>query len=374
MAYMRDETGQRLDQMGAVMSEETATPIIEGLVPPIVRQQHTVIPVSLASAREGQREYPTLANPIDAPIFSHSQLTGPIESVYFPSLVDLRDVGINEVCLLASSDHATAGKVGIWKAHAANPFSTFTYDGLVFLDTVDGTQTETPSVVGRDGGDWLVTYQQQGVAGTQSGQVSLVARVTADDFSSGWSRIGVASDPPAAETGSPSLAHGGYMRTYRWGGSYYAYGLHRGNLSGAYVTLRRLLMSRDGINWTADPRPLSSWEPLLTHIQGYNAATRWEIIWAQSTVVQWRGGLWWIGTAGPSTSGIEVAAKRIITFPLSDDFRRPLARPIDITPAQQSWMTGPIDMIGGSIGWDGRLIIPFRSGGPTGKFGIVEVV
>lgn len=365
VANPASSTGQALETaIGAVVTEE---------VEPIVRRSGSAL-----SATAGG-EFPRLINPVDAPIFSYSTAINPLNGLYWPTFVDLTRRGGTGVALLFSSDHAsTHAASGIGKAHAASPLDPFIYDGRVWRDDTDvATQCETPSIIGIDRatGDWLVSYQMAGVPGTTAAQVSMVARCTSADFSTGWSRVGVMTDTDPFNQVAGATAHTGYAVPWESGGQYFAATLLSGASSGSYYASRRMLTSQDGKKWTADARPMWQWTSLIENLPGFSLDNRWGMEkMLASAPFRWQGAWWVLGAANAGFSGGEVVGKRLVAMRVSDDFRRPTSRPVDVTPAQQSWMTAPIDEVGSAFSWDNRLFIPFRTGGRTGKFGVLEIV
>lgn len=337
-------------------------------------------PVAPATARPEASTYPRLVNPVDFPLLRWSDVdpVSALNGLYWPHLVDMARAGLSGVSLLFSSDHAsTHGTSGIGLAVGGDLLQPggLTPHGDVWRDDGGGTQCETPSTIDFFPGtnDWLISYQLAGVAGASTDQSSMVARAGAD-FKSGWSRVGIMNNPQKRDMGRGSASHTGYASNWKHNGQYFSSTLLNGNTSGTFMTAQSLITSFDGINWRQDPRPLWGNPSLIEHLHGYDSVTKWAMNLWRSTPFRWQGEWWAIGTAGPSASGSEAQSFRLVATRLSNDFRRPTNLPIDVTPAAQSWETGPVDQIGAVFSWRGRLFLPYRVGGKTGAFGVKEIV
>ncbi len=131
--------------------------------------------------------------------------------------------------------------------------------------------------------------------------------------------------------------------------------------------------SIDGVTWQQDPRRLSGWPSLCTHLEGYIHEEHWLLKWHGINMIDWRGRLWFIGAAGPSAPAGEVVISRLVAAPLSADLRGFAGRPIDITPEPNYW-EGPLEGGGTTFEADGHIYMTYRQNGHQGDFGIMEVI
>jgi hypothetical protein len=94
-----------------------------------------------------ETNHPRARKPLAAPIFTHAM--SPAPSIYWPWLVDRAAAGGVGVDIHYSTDHAVDNtQSGLYRAYSATgPLGAFASIGRYFRDSVDGTQTETPSVV-----------------------------------------------------------------------------------------------------------------------------------------------------------------------------------------------------------------------------------
>lgn len=339
-----------------------------------IRNTRTVRPVALSSDIPADREYPTLVNAGNGPIFEFGVDTTAAASIYFPCLVSMPD---GTYTLFYSSDHAgTHASSGVYAATAPSLFGPWVDRGLVWRDDGGGTQCETPSVW-RDeiGNRWLMLYSLRTVPGANADQVTMIAETAAPDALSGWSRIGIAMDIADMDEINVN-PHTGYAKQFPFGNSRMAYSLFTGNASGTrYGRYMKWQSDAAGVTWRPS-LPVWGWPNALHHIEGYDHASFWNIKWFLGEVFQRRGQLWWIGLAGASVSGGDTTANRIVTFPLRPDLRGPAALPVDVTPdvAPGEDPDEPIDYMGNAATEDGRMYIITRSGGPQGAFFLKEVI
>jgi hypothetical protein len=344
-------------------------------------QQHQVRTISLGTDLDGDREAPRLVKPLTGPFLTYDDFAdaGGLPTIYRPKMFQAAPFGRTGIGVMTSSDHAAAhGDSGFMLAWGADgPLSeswTFPATQPLWRDDVNGNQTETPElVVPWDGTKSIWSYQQNGVPGTVADQVTLLAQCTNQDLWSGWSRTGTMIDLPANPEYATAATHTGYANHWRAGAWFYCYTIRTGADGNSIMGTYQLNRSRDGINWTADPRPIFGASPLTDHLTGYVEDDMWSIKFTSGAVIEWRGRFWWIGLVGPVASGTTIVGNLIGGFPLSDDFRRPLARPIDMTPPEQAWETTGIDTFGNAITYEGRTFLSYRSGGNQGSFGLMEL-
>lgn len=335
--------------------------------------------IAPATALPEESSFPRLTNPTDEPIFSWSDAVGSAHNgIYWPNLVNLGRRGGSGVALMHSSDHATHAQSGFSLARADSILQEggFEWVGDVWRDDTDSaTQCETPSFVTLDSnGDWLFSYQLATVPGATTDQSSMIARCTAADLESGWSRVGFMNNPAKRDFARTAASHTGYASPWAHAGQFYAVTLLNGNTSGTFMGAQSLIASADGKTWVNDPRPLYMNPTLVEQFPGYDKATKWVLNPYRSTPFRWQGEWWIIGTVGPSASGTEAQAFQMAAVRLSNDFRRVTSMPFPVSAPAQSWETGPIDQIGAVYSERGRLFLPYRSGGKSGSFGVKEIV
>lgn len=237
-------------------------------------------------------------------------------SLYWPWVVDARaalgGAALNEWYLYYSTDHDATG--GIWLATAPGPTGPWTGRGRVYLDTVSGSSTETPSVLWNPDESLFFMYYQQSAAGGANGAQSTVLATSPDGIT--WTRVGVAVDIPAGGK-VPGDGHTGYFRPFRVGRQWFAHHLYGG---GDY-SHSALSYSPDGRTWDTDPR-------LLRYgADQFDDALDFQISWNSGNVVSWRGQLWWIGIGANFTSGGAAKVARTIAAPLSRDLRSLVGKP-----------------------------------------------
>lgn len=219
-----------------------------------------------------------------------------------------------------STDH-DEGAGGVALAHGPSPVGPWTHHGQVFVDTVQGFQTETPSVIWNEQTGLLHLYYQQLGPGSIATQATLLA--TSPDGVA-WTRVGIVLDHPAAGSFAGS-GHTGYFQPFRIGTLWAGYHL----LTSGNLPTFALSWSRDGITWTIDPRPLHNAAELFpAPASGYGPARRIE--WNSSNVVQVAGRLWWIGMSSDFVSGTTPKDARLGIAPLAPDLRSLLHPPISI--------------------------------------------
>jgi hypothetical protein len=246
-----------------------------------------------------------------------------LSSIYWPWLVDTATVPgtfPRRWRMYYSTDH-NPGAGGIAYAEADQPAGPWTHHPVIYVDTVIGNQTETPSVVFvRETSLWHMYYQQAGVEG---GQRTMLA-TSANGVS--WSRQGVALSIPLVG-GQPDTRwpgqqiHTGYAIPHRLpGGRWLMYHL----LAGGDRPYFGQSWSDDGLRWQIDPRPLM-YDLHLTHQLGDR-----RIEWDTGYLVERDGVFWWIGTVADWTSGGTTRSTYVAQAPIAPDYRTLLAPPRQI--------------------------------------------
>lgn len=240
----------------------------------------------------------------------------PLGSIYWPWLVDttaLPGTYAHRWRLYYSTNHASTG--GISLAEADDVAGPWTQRGVIYTDTVEGRQTETPSVMYvPETGLWHLYYQQSGVGLTQSTMLA----TSGDGIA--WTRVGTVITAPISGPW-PGDGHCGYMVPHRLpGGRWVAYHLR----GGAGFPHFAMSWSRDGLTWQTDPRPLG----YTAHLVPDNMRTEWNT----SYLVRRGETLWWVGLVSDFTSGTTLHTSRIAQAPIAHDLRTLLAPPLPILP------------------------------------------
>lgn len=327
-----------------------------------------------------ESNHPRARKPLAAPVFTFAQTTAP--SIYWPWLVDRSASGGTGVDLDYSTDHAVDNTTsGLYRAYSATgPLGPFTSVGRYFRDSVDGTQTETPSRVWDQAtSQYLIYYQQKGVPGSVGAQQTMLA--TGNAALSNVTRSKVMLDMVSAN--DPGDGHMGYFKPFTISGRNYAYHLNGGEDYGRYGLSR----SEDGRTWNTDPQQIGAQIPYLRQfgagvagVPGVAAQTTpaksnnvgWKSFLGYP--IEWKGRVWWIGLVGPRASGATVTTNKIVAVPLREDLMGIAEPPIDITPAAQGWEgAAGITGFGNIIEYGGKFYGVYQAGGPQGGFGLLEI-
>ncbi|OZD48564.1 hypothetical protein CH252_18710 [Rhodococcus sp. 06-1477-1B] len=236
-------------------------------------------------------------------------------SLYWPWVIDARRIlgsaALDEFYLIDSTDHAAHASSGFWLRTGPTELGPWTSRGRVYIDNVSGSQTETPTVFEDPTGTvkFIALYQQAGVAGANGLQTTLYA--TSNDCIT-WTRGGIAIDAPPTWPGD---GHTGYATLTALGGRMYSHHLAGGGDQPTFG----LSTSTDGRKWAMDP------DPLLYNMDQTGDGRRVE--WNTTSIVMWRGKLWWIGMLSNFVSGDATKDARLAIAPISDDLRTLLAPP-----------------------------------------------
>lgn len=243
-------------------------------------------------------------------------------TIYYPAVLDARATfgadALDEWYMYLSTDHDdTQG--GIWLYTAPTQYGPWTGRGRVFFDAVLGSQTETPSViVSPQTGLVHMYYQNAGVPG-RVGQQSTCLATSVDGRT--WTRVGPILDVRANATNGDG--HTGYFRPQLIGAGWVGYSLYGGGNYPHFALWR----SADGIEWFADPNPLSNGDDLFEDGR--------RIEWNTIEIVWWQGRLWAVGACSDYSSGGAAKDARLFVAPLADDLRHIIGKPIyQLAPAQ----------------------------------------
>jgi hypothetical protein len=267
---------------------------------------------------------------------------------YWPWVVDVRHLParLDDWYMWTSTDH-DPGAGGIGLSTAPAPEGPWSDRGLVYVDTVQGSQTETPTVIWNEAeGLFFCYYQQTGVGHQQS---TLLA--TSPDGRN-WTRVGKVIDVPFG-TSQPGDGHTGYAMVGRVAGLWYAHHLKGGTNYPHFG----LAYSYDGREWHLDPRPLGYGAHLVAE------GTRVE--WNHGNVVWWGERLWWIGPINNFSSGSSPKTGRIAAAPVSTDLRQLIGRPVTVWRATEPWETPDLRSVT-AITDAGRLLVFYLCGDRIG--------
>jgi hypothetical protein len=178
-------------------------------------------------------------------------------SIYWPWIIKTAGVitsPLGEYYLYWSTDH-DSGPGGIGMAYSDHPLGPWTVYGSVYADTVEGEQTETPTVIVRGLGDLVMFYHN-----TFSGLGNQTTCWATSSDGITWTRQGYAMNWPSNQL--PGDGHTGYAKVYRHAYGYLAYTLFGGgdyprqalwysvDGGGRWVLDRRLFVN--GVDWTGD--------------------------------------------------------------------------------------------------------------------------
>lgn len=275
--------------------------------------------VTLSRGEPGDDTYSRAVRLSDTPIFSAAQ--GSFASIYYPFVLrvdDLLGSPLGAYYMWYSSDHDTGGPGGIGLATAPTRLGPWTNRGVVYVDTVVGNQTETPSVIYNPDDPttpfWMY-YQQNGLDYNQS---TALAK-SADGVT--WTRHGKVLDYPhytaLPYTEMPGQGHTGYFKPFRIGSLWVGYHLFGGSLSHFAVSY-----SLDGLVWQTDPRLLY----LNSDLTGDPAAQ-----FTLLDAVRSRGQVWGFGVQGVAGDyGVSVA-------PVSANLRSYLGKPRSLIRSTLPW-------------------------------------
>jgi hypothetical protein len=183
-----------------------------------------------------------------------------------------------------STDHDNTGGLGsstggIWMAHANDLNGPWTIvsggaaNNAIYVDTVEGDQTEGPEVICIAPGEWVMYYQQR-YAGAGA-QTTMVAEST--DGKS-WTRVRAALDWPSPKL--PGDGHTGYAAVYRIGDRFVAYSLAGGTEYG----YQAMWHSLDGRKFVLDRR--------LTGYDVDQTRVRDRRLFGIYRLFEWRGEIW----------------------------------------------------------------------------------
>jgi hypothetical protein len=198
----------------------------------------------------------------------------------------------------------------------ADPLGPYTDHGPVFEDENAGPQTETPEVVWNPDAGRLHMYYHGFLATNQT---------TALAFSTDgleWEKRGVTIDSPPDTAGND---HTGYLRVHRFGDYWLGYHLMGGGGSSGWG----VSYSRDGVEWTTDPRRLSN----AVDVTG---DPEMRIDWHHSRLFNRDGRYWWIGSVAARDPWGEEDYGYVGWAPLSDE-RSLLGPPRPLVEPTRDW-------------------------------------
>lgn len=278
--------------------------------------RRNLAPVAHASsAQDESNGLPNFQRVQASPILTSANSALP--SIYWPWVVKvagLISTPLAPYYMWISTDHDSGtGGIELWTAPA--PTGPWTSRGVVYTDTVTGSQTETPSVVwNRATSLFHMYYQQAGAAGSIDQSTFLA---TSPDGQA-WTRVGKVIDV-LDSTSQPGDGHTGYFQPMPnlTNGRWVAYSLKGGSTYPHFG----LWYSRDGLTWNPDPRPLGY------GAEWYDVTGTRAINWNHCTIVEWRGRRLVIGVVSNFVAGVGAKDARMFVAPVSTDLRRLLAPP-----------------------------------------------
>jgi hypothetical protein len=373
-AVLVDDSSNFTTELAALMGS-SGNPVGDSLLATIddrATSHRAASPVAVGASRTAtDSEFPRVRKPRASALFTKAQQAA--TTIYWASLVDLSLGGGSGIAGLYSTDHVVdhnlSGVFMVWWPNVTallNDEPTFL--GRIYRDDVSGYQTETPSVVWDPATElWRLFYQQATVSGAVGVQSTLQA--TSSDFGSvgnpkgTWTRVGIALDIDAS---IPGDGHTGYAKFYEFEGQKRATSLCGGGDDGAsawWVTDDWVTFKWDGFA----PRSVER----LAQLSGYEPEDDWTF--TRPTILHWRGQPWAMTTASPATSGAETITRQLVTGRMATDLRTMVSAAIDITPTLDGWESEQLDQFGIPAYLDGRIFVPYRVGGASGAFGLLEV-
>lgn len=249
-------------------------------------------------------------------------------SIYWPSVIKARGLlgtPLDDYYMYDSTDHSN-GAGGIRLRTAPTPLGPWTDRGFVFVDTVQGNQTETPNVIVDPVNGRLNMYYQQNGLGIEQATALATSPLSGDGTA--WTRIGPAVIMSTA-IDWPGGEHTGYFKPFLIHNRWYGYHL----LGGGGYPHFGISHSYDGVNWTIDPRPLGYGLHLTTGL-----ANR-RIEWNSVDVVFWRGRHWLVGMLSNFVAGVTSKNAIPMIAPLSSNMRQILGPPQQLFALDSAWET-----------------------------------
>lgn len=293
---------------------------------------------------------------VASPVFSKlpqpviTTATMGMNSMYFPTVLRVDKTRPNfgaKYVMFVSTDHDETGG-GIFMAESNDLVTwvptTKKPGALVYADTMEGTQTESPSVWYQESEDlFFMLYQQKGaVTGRVAGQVTLLA--TSPDLVN-WTRVGIAIDTYANGDFISAEGHTGYARISKHGRALMARHLLTGGIYYRHATSYSL----DGRRWKMDPIPIERSPHLASDVN------RGLILY---DVFQYRGEWWGFG----EDRNIEGGFNRFpIIGRVTPDLTRFTSPPTPVALPTESWESGYFK--GGHVYAEGGRVFLFYNYG-----------
>lgn len=333
--------------------------------------------IDLSSGARRPDYIPTFTKYASNPIMTIANQS--LTSMAWPCLIEVDDIFGGpgpygeRFRIYYGTDHSTSSTLsGVGLLTAANVLGPWTDRGKVFVDSTGGNQSETPTVI------WVpetqtfhLYYHQVGATGATSGEVIKLATMSLATARVGdsWTITsavpnGILIDTPSWDSHAVQASDGyGYMKPWRVGNRWFATHLSAGTNYGRMS----LSISKDGINWRTDPRPL-----------GYHAhlvPSGTQTTLSAGNPLVWNGQRWWLGAIATFTSGGNTVQGVFTIAPVSQDWRRLEAEPTVLFGYSQAWETdtgaspfGPdyIDMRSGAsaiVGKDGKIYVVYSGAG-----------
>ena len=302
---------------------------------------------------------PTFVKHASNPVMTHAaqqSVTG-LGSVYWPFVVDTSGLALTgtppaRYLMYYSTDH-DSGAGGIGLAVSSSPTGPFLPHSKVYVDTVAGTQTETPTVIFDERAGLLnMYYQQDGVGTNQSTLLATSPNGVA------WTRIGVVMDV-AGIAGIQGDGHSGYARIFRAGQQWIAFSLYGG---GDYPGFAQWY-SNDGRNWTMDPRILIGGADITGNI---NRRVEWNSI----NLFEFRGNVVALFSTKDYVSGGNAGVSEDYVAQMHPSLRSVKGIPLQVLAPRQGFEnvdTGAVDCVMSS---NGKLYAYYRTNGAQGSISV----
>lgn len=211
-----------------------------------------------------------------------------------------------------STDHDASGGLGastggIWLAYTDSLVEPWTIvmggagSNAIFVDSVEGDQTETPRVIALASNSWVMYYQQRGTG--NGAQTTMVATSTDGQA---WTRVGHALNWP--NDNLPGDGHTGYAEVTLIGNMFIAYALAGGTAYG----YQSRWYSMDGIHFVLD-RKFTGYNTDLTSAINYRVNGLFRTF-------QWRGEIWGeTAVKTPSAGGVGATYNQTIVGRMRQD-------------------------------------------------------
>ena len=293
----------------------------------------------------------------DAPILIKTDFDIPT-ALYWPSIIRaegrLPSPIAKYYCYLSTNHDVAEG--GVWLAVAddlTGPWEAHDQD-RIYVDTVSGTQTETPSIEWEPLTQQVYMYYQNAGAGRNQ---STVMASSTDGVS--FTRQGVVIDVPDPASGLlfPGDGHTGYARVTRISRNNWVAVTLDGGTDYAYRALHR---SRDGIRWVTDPNSLlANQEAIADQERRVNV----------DDIFMVSGKPWGLATSPIANAGAGQKNGIVVAGPITDDLRHFDGPPEVVWEPTVSWESNDVQSAGIFVDDDGTIALAYVCGSTVGTNG-----